>query len=207
MRTFWIAPIAALAAVASPLAYAQTQKPTTPSEQPAQGQTQRTNPDTAFIQQALMSGREEVELSKLAAVKSQSAEIKQFAEMLVSDHTAVNEQLILLGQRNGAAPAPRGETQRSDTDTPKSPPAASPGGAPSSPKAEQLSKLSGAEFDRQFMVLTVERHEKSVELYTREAERGADPAAKKLASETLPKIKAHLRQAKSLQQQATDKRN
>lgn len=208
MRTFWIAPIAALAAVASPLANAQTQQPTTPSERQSQGPAQqRTNADTAFIEQALKSGREEVELSKLAVEKSQNAELKQFAQMLVSDHAAVNEQLMLLGQRNGATPAPRDGTQRSDSDTSKSPPSASPGAAPSSSKAQQLSKLSGAEFDRQFMTMIVEGHEKSVELYAREAESGTDPAAKKLASETLPKIKAHLQQAKSLRRQVIDKKD
>ncbi len=207
MRTYWIVPIAVLAAAAPPLAYAQTQQPTTPSERQGQGPAQqRTNADSAFIQQALKSGREEVEISRLAAEKSQSAEIKQFAQMLVSDHTAVNEQLVLLGQRNGAAPAPRDGTQRGDTDTTKSPPSASPGAAPSSSKAQQLSKLSAAEFDRQYMTMIVEGHEKSVELYTRESEGGADPAAKKLATETLPKIKAHLEQAKSLRQQVIDKK-
>lgn len=208
MRTFWIAPVAALAAAAAPLASAETQKPTTPAERQTEGPAQqRTKADTAFIQQALKSGGEEAEIAKLAVEKSQSAEIKQFAQMLVSDHTAVNEQLALLAQRNGAASAPRDGTKRGDTDSMRLPPTASPGAAPSSPKAQQLSKLSGAQFDQQFMMMIVDGHEKSVELYTREAEGGTDPAAKKLASETLPKIKEHLQQAKSLQQQLTNKKS
>jgi putative membrane protein len=205
MRTLWIAPIAALVAAAAPLTYAQSQKPPTPAERQAPGQ-ERTKADTAFIQQALMSGREEVELAKLAAEKSQNAQIKQFAQMLVSDHTAVNEQLTLLGRRDGAA-TPRDGARRGDADRPASPPAASPGAAPTSAKAQELAKLDGAEFDRRFMAMIVEGHEKSVDLYTRESESGSDPAAKKLAGETLPKIKEHLQQAKSLQQDAMDKKN
>jgi hypothetical protein len=51
-----------------------------------------------------------------------------------------------------------------------------------------------------------EGQDKSVDLYGKEAETGKDPAAKKLATETLPKIKEHLSQAKSLQQQVMDKK-
>jgi putative membrane protein len=204
MKTMWIAPMAALMVASAALAQAQTRQPTTPAERQAQ---ERPNSDTAFIRQALTSGREEVELAKLAAEKSQSVQIKQFAQMLVSDHTAVNEQLVLLGQRNGAAPAPRDGAQRGGADSPNAPPAASPGAAPSSAKAQELAKLSGAEFDRKFMAMIVGGHEKSVELYTRQSESGANPAAKKLASETLPKIREHLQQAKSLQREAMDKKD
>jgi putative membrane protein len=187
MRKSWIAPLAALMVAVAPLAQAETQK------------------GTGFVQQALQSGEEEVALGKLAAEKSQNGEVKQFAQMLVSDHTAVNEQLRLLAQRNGATPAPRDDSKRSGTDS--SPPSATaPGAAPSSPEVQQLSQLSGTDFDKKFLEIVVERHEKSVELYSAEAEKGANPAAKKLATEALPKIKEHLAQAKSLQQQVKDKK-
>lgn len=185
MRTSWIAPLVALMVAAVPPVQAQTQN--------------RTKADTSFIQQALKSGMEEVELAKMAAEKSQSDELRQFAQMLVSDHTQVNEQLQLLARRNGATPSPRDGSQRSGTGA-TSPPVTSPGAAPSSAKAQQLARLSGSEFDMKFLEIIAEGHEKSVELYGTEAEKGGDPAAKKLATETLPKIKAHLQQAKSLQQ-------
>jgi putative membrane protein len=191
MRTSWIAPLAALVVAFAPLAQAQTKN----------GKTA----DTGFVQQALKSGQEEVALAKMAAEKSQNGELKQLAQMLVSDHTQVNEQLQLLAQRNGAAPAPRDGSKRSGTDT-TAPPATSPGAAPSSAKAAELAKLSGSEFDKKFLAMIIEGHEKSVELYSTEAEKGANPAAKKLATETLPKIKQHLQQAKSLQQQTMDKK-
>jgi len=191
MKTLWIAPLAALVVAFAPLAHAQTK-----TDKGA---------ETGFVQQALKSGTEEVALAMVAAQKSQNSEVKQFAQMLVSDHTAVNEQLQLLAQRNGATPAPRDDSKRSGTDTTAPPPAA-PGAAPSSPRADELAKLSGAELDKKFLSLVVEGHEKSVELYSTEAEKGTNPAAKKLATETLPKIKEHLSQAKSLQQQVMDKK-
>lgn len=213
MRTSWITPLAALMVAAVPLAQAQTQKETQPPTQrqtqpQTQGQTQnRTRADSSFVQQALKSGEEEVVLAKMAAEKSQNGELKEFAQMLVSDHTQLNEQLRLLAQRNGATPAPRDGSKRSGTDSASPPSATAPGAAPSSPKAQELSQLSGSDFDKKFLSMIVEGHEKSVELYANESEKGANPAAKKLASEALPKIKQHLEQAKSLQQQMMDKKS
>jgi putative membrane protein len=186
MRKSWIASLAALVLAAAPAVQAETKS--------------TDKGDTAFVQQALKSGQEEVAIAKLAAEKAQSAEVKQFAQMLVSDHTAVNEQLALLAQRNDAAPAPQ-DGKRSET----SPPATAPGAAPSSPKLDELSKLTGADFDKRFLAIIVEGHEKSVELWSKQAETGAHPGVKKLATETLPKIRTHLQQAKSLQQ-TTEKR-
>lgn len=191
MRKFWIAPIAALVVAFAPLANAQT--------------TSDRTADTGFVRQALKAGQEEAALARIAAAKAQTGEIKRFAQMLDSDHIAVNEQLQLLTQRNGATPAPRDGSKRGGADN-ASPPAAAPGAAPSSAKAEQLAKLGGSEFDKTFLAMIVEDHEKLVELYGAEAEKGSDPAAKKLATETLPKLKDHLRQAKSLQQQAIEEK-
>jgi putative membrane protein len=189
MQKLWIAPLAALVVAAAPLAQAQTEKA-----------------GTGFVQQALKSGQEEVALAKIAAAKAQSGEVKQLAQMLVSDQTAVNEQLQLLAQRDGAATTPPESLKQGGTDS-ASPPATSPGAAPSSVKVDELAKLSGAAFDKKFLALIVEGHESSVELYSAEAEKGANPASKKLATETLPKIKEHLQQAKSLQEQLTEKKS
>src|SRR5688500_1585291 len=73
MRTLWIASLAALAVASAPFAYAQTDKPSTPPTKPQAQQTPKAGKaDRAFIQQALKSGMEEVELAKLAAEKSQN---------------------------------------------------------------------------------------------------------------------------------------
>jgi len=191
MKKSWIAPLAALILATAPAVQAETK-----------GDDK--SADASFIQQALKSGQEEVAIAKVAAEKAQSSEVKQLAQMLASDHSAVNEQLALLAQRNGATPAPRGTDKQS---TEPSPPSTAPGAAPSSPKLDELGKLTGAEFDKRFLAIIVEGHEKSVELWSKEAETGANPAAKKLATETLPKIRSHLQQAKSLQQTTEKKQN
>ncbi len=201
MRKRWIAPMAMMLIAAAPLAHGEST-----NETPSQSQSpNRGNADASFIEQALKSGREAVELAKPAAERSRNEQIKQFAEMLVSDHAAVNEQLVLLGQRDGASPAPRDGTNRGGTNDSASPPAAKPGAAPTSPKAQELAKLTGAQFDQLFLAMIIDSQEKAAELYGVEAEQGANPGAKKLATDTLQRIKSYLEQSKSIRGQSTDK--
>jgi putative membrane protein len=192
MTRSWIARLAVLAAAfalsAPPLAQAQTKSDSPPIT------------DESFVQQALKSGENEVAMAKLAAEKATGSELKQLAEMLAQDHSQVNEQLRLIAQKAGGpskTPSPPG--QRSE-----SPPGVSPGAGPAtSPELAKLSKLSGPEFDKEFLAAIVAGHEKSVDLYERASTQLKDGAAKKLATATLPKIKEHLQQAKSLQAQKT----
>ncbi len=196
MRKRWIVPMAMMMIAAAPLAHSESA-----NETPSQSQSpNRGKADASFIEQALKSGREAVELAKLAAERSRNEQIKQFAEMLVSDHTAVNEQLVLLSQRDGASPAPR-----DGKNGPASPPAAKPGAAPTSAKAQELAKLTGAQFDQRFLAMIIDSQEKASELYGVEAEQGANPGAKKLATDTLQRIKSYLEQGKSIRGQSTDK--
>lgn len=200
MTKSWITPLAALAAalavVLAPLAHAQT-KTETKSDLTA----------ATFAQKALESGEKEAALSKLAGEKASSADIKQFAQMLAQGHTQVNEQLRLIAQGDKAMPPKTGTTpsspgQRSDSASP--PVGVSPGAAPAqSPEYQKLNGLSGPAFDKAYLDTMIEGHEKSVALYE-QASTSLDGAAKKLATETLPKIKDHLQQAKNLRASLKD---
>src|ERR1700712_4651376 len=56
--------------------------------------------DTQFLAKAIISGRGEVELSQIAAQKALQPQVKQFAERMVKDHTAANDQLMNEAQRH-----------------------------------------------------------------------------------------------------------
>lgn len=62
----------------------------------------------------------------------------------------------------------------------------------------KLSKLSGAEFDRQYMQAMVKDHAKSVQLFEKQANSYDDPALQGFASKTLPIIKQHYQMAQKL---------
>ena len=196
MPKSWIAPLAlaaALAIVLAPLAHAQL-KTDAKSDLTA----------ATFAQKALESGEKEAALSKLAGEKGVGADIKQYAQMLAQGHTQLNEQLRLIAEGDKAMPPKTGTVPWHRSDGASPPAGVSPGAAPAqSPEYQKLNSLAGPAFDKAYLDAMIEGHQKSVELYD-QASRSLDGAAKKLASEMLPKIKDHLQQAKNLRAQIKD---
>jgi putative membrane protein len=61
--------------------------------------------DADFMTKAAQGGMAEVELGRLAAAKAQNAEVKQFAQKMVDDHTRANNELkALAGEKNFSMP-------------------------------------------------------------------------------------------------------
>lgn len=69
---------------------------------------------------------------------------------------------------------------------------------------DRLSKLSGDEFDREYMRAMVEDHKETLEKFQREADKGKDPDVQKFASEHVPILKKHFELAQTIQQQVAD---
>jgi len=57
--------------------------------------------DQTFMTKAAGGGMYEVEVSKMAASKARNADVKAYAEMLVKDHTAANDELKQLASSKG----------------------------------------------------------------------------------------------------------
>jgi putative membrane protein len=60
---------------------------------------------------------------------------------------------------------------------------------------DKLAKLSGAEFDKEYMEDMVKDHEEDVEDFKTQAEKGTDPDVKSFAAKTLPTLQSHLQMA------------
>lgn len=63
---------------------------------------------------------------------------------------------------------------------------------------DRLSKLNGAAFDRAYAKAMVKDHETDVAAFQKEANAGKDDSLKSFASETLPTLQDHLKQAKEM---------
>jgi putative membrane protein len=61
---------------------------------------------------------------------------------------------------------------------------------------EKLSKLSGAEFDKEYMSDMVKDHEEDVKDFQTQGNDGTDPDIKAFASKTLPILQGHLQMAR-----------
>jgi putative membrane protein len=174
--------VAALALLATVGVHAQAQQQQAPAAQQGQQsqQDQITAEDQQFLTKAIQAGMAEVQLSELALEKTQNEQVRGFAERMVEEHTAANEQLMNLAESAGMTP-PTEMDQQHQTEH------------------EQLSQLSGEEFDRQYMQGQVRDHQAAVELYSTEASQPSGPVDQ-LAEQLLPTLQEHLEMAQQISQ-------
>lgn len=136
--------------------------------------------DTDFMTKAALGGMAEIELGKLAATKAQSAEVKQFAQKMVTDHTkAADELKAMAGEKNFSMPIRLDAKHQAVLD--------------------KLNGLSGAEFDKAYVEAMVADHEETVATFRSEAEGGKDADVKAWAGKTLPILQMHLDMIKGIQ--------
>jgi putative membrane protein len=137
-------------------------------------------PTTApeFVEHAAQDGMAEVALAQLALAKGQDADVKQFAQLMVDDHSKANQELTSLATAKGI---------KTPTDTDAKHKAA----------ADRLSKLSGAAFDQAYIQGMVDDHDHAVTLFRGYAEGGDDPELKAWAAKKLPTLQNHERLAKT----------
>ncbi|HEY3067708.1 MAG TPA: DUF4142 domain-containing protein [Methylomirabilota bacterium] len=138
--------------------------------------------DREFVREAASGGRLEVELANLALQRSTSNAVRDFAQRLVTDHSAANAELTALAAQKGYS-------------LPQS----------LNPKhaavRDRLSALSGAEFDRQYMQEMVSDHNEDIAAFQREAQSGSDPDVKAWAAQKLPTLQQHLALAQTVNTQ------
>ena len=134
--------------------------------------------DTAFLTEAIQINLAEISVGDLAQKNGGSDDVKSFGKMLVDDHTASNTKATSLAQSNGVTP-------------PTEPKAAD------KQKHDELAKLSGADFDREFAKAMVKGHEEAISKFEA-ASKGDDDIAK-FAQETLPTLQKHLKTAQTLE--------
>lgn len=135
--------------------------------------------DRQFIRKAAEGGLAEVQLGQLATEKAASPEVKQFGQRMMDDHTKANDQLKQVASEKGVTVPEKLSAQDAAT------------------KA-RLEKLSGKAFDRAYMRDMVADHTKDVSEFRVESKTAKDPDVKNFASQTLPTLEDHLKQAKSI---------
>ncbi|MBW4889391.1 DUF4142 domain-containing protein [Mucilaginibacter sp. HMF5004] len=132
-----------------------------------------TNDDAKFATAAANGGMAEVALGKLALTKTSNAAVKDFANMMVTDHGKANEELMAIAKaKNITLPATVDEDHQK--------------------KMDDLSKLNGTEFDKAYVDAMVDGHKKTLDLLNDEAKDGKDTELKAFAAKTAPTVKTHL---------------
>jgi putative membrane protein len=135
-----------------------------------------------FVKKATQAGDFEIASSRLALEKSQSADVKKFAQQMIDDHTKAAQQLQTVATEAGVPP----ENQPVKA---------------SNKQMEDMEKLQSAKpgnFDPTYVNAQRKAHEEVIELFSTYANSGDDPKLKQFASETLPTLKSHLDHVKTL---------
>jgi putative membrane protein len=130
------------------------------------------NPDESFFHKAAQAGHAEIAAGQVAEKKATSPAVKEFAAMMVKDHTAANIKLGEIAAAKGVA-LPTGP-------------------APAQKARNRKTEKSGDAFDAEYIQGQIKAHEETAALLQNEIDSGQDAEAKAFASETLPKVKAHL---------------
>jgi putative membrane protein len=144
-----------------------------------QGNPSLSATDNNFIMQAATGGMGEVALGQMAQRYSSNPSVKEFAEHMVQDHTAANQELMTIARRKGVTPPTTLDPGRVNAN-------------------RQLSMLNGAAFDQQYMLQQVQDHELQLALFRQQAQSSADPELKAFATKYLPVVQAHTVAAKQV---------
>src|SRR5215475_14970559 len=145
----------------------------------------------SFLSKAIEMNQAELELSRMAQGKAENPGVKEYADMMVRDHTEALEKLRSAANvSEGQVPLTEEHQQIYD----------------------KLARMTGAEFDNEYMSAMVRDHREAVQTFQHEAEnadRGATSRRQKpgteagtsdaaIAREMLPTLQKHLSGAEQL---------
>ncbi len=145
------------------------------------------NGDQKFVDFAAQTDMVEANLGQLASSTAAAQDVKDYGQMLTTDHTKDYGQLMEAAKQ-------------ANLDVPSSIDAAH-----NKEMIDPFQKLKGAAFDRKFTQEMIAGHTKAIAMYKKEAADAQNPALKTYAQNALPVLESHLSAAKNLGKKSTSK--
>lgn len=134
-----------------------------------------------FADKAAKSDAFEIAAGKLAATNGASPKVKAFAAEMIKAHTASTDKIKAAAHKATAAITPDPTLTEDQKE-----------------KLDKLGKLTGAEFDREYLSGQVDAHEDALSLMRDYAKHGDVPSLKAAAGEIAPIVQKHLDEVKAL---------
>lgn len=138
--------------------------------------------DASFALEAANGGMAEVELGKLAQEKAADAKIKEFASMMVTDHSKATEELKAIAAAKQitlpTVPNPDKQTIK-----------------------KELSAKSGDDFDKAYVAEMVKDHQMDINLFEQAQKTLQGPELKQFVEKTLPVLRKHMDHIESISKQ------
>jgi putative membrane protein len=134
----------------------------------------------AFVSNLVQGNMYEIDAAKIAEQKSKNADVKAFAEMMVTDHTKLGDEAKPVIAKSGVT-APTDLDQRRKG------------------MLDNLKAASAADFDKTYIDQQVAAHDETLTLLQGYAQNGSDAGLKAVADKATPVVQKHDDAAKKLQ--------
>lgn len=138
-----------------------------------------TSSDARFLRDVAEANQGEIDMAQIAVQKSQNADVKQYAQKLLDDHTAQQKQLQQLAQQKGVTLKEKPEMRENH-------------------EIHRLNDASAKNFDKDYLKYMIKDHEKDIKAFQKEADKATDPDVKSFASGAVPTLQQHLNAARQL---------
>ena len=144
------------------------------------GTVKLTSTEVAFIKEAGAGNAAEIKMAELALKNAESQEVKDFAQMMIKDHTQANDDLAVVARNH-------------NIDFPPD--------APEKEKAlgKKMLDVKGAAFDKAYVKHAVEDHTKDVADYKKAEKQVKDKKLVEYVDKTTPVVEGHLKAAQELE--------
>lgn len=164
------------------------QPPSSTMPSPNTGAGPGTNPsnpnfaDQAFVSKAMEGGKAEVQLGQIAQEKSQSNDVKQYAQKMVNEHLQMEDKWFKPVAQQIGVSEPKGPSKKDKKEIAK------------------MQTLSGQQFDTEYIQDMVKNHKADLKDYQNEAQSATDPNVKQVAQQGSRIIQQDLQLAEQLAQ-------
>jgi putative membrane protein len=162
---------------------------TTSADKSKDNKAKLSESDTALVAHAHMVNQMEIDLGKIAQ-KQGSAPVKKFGEMMVQDHSTADQELTAFAKKHGVAkiPADKPATEAGKEEHKEA-----------MATAAKVKGLKGAEFDREYINMMVQGHDKELGRADTDISMVSDPDLKQMLEARKTMLKRHADAARDVQ--------
>jgi putative membrane protein len=133
-----------------------------------------------FAKKVAAANTFEIQSSQLAKDRTQSGELRSFAQQMISDHTKAGEDFkSAVGTANVSPPPERPDARQQLT-------------------LSKLRNAQGSAFDKAYVAAQLKAHEQAVSLFQRYSKNGRTAPLKEFATKALPTLQHHLQMIQAI---------
>lgn len=136
--------------------------------------------DQSFVSDSMEGNLAEIQMAQLAQQKSQSADVKQLAQRLQSEHSQMNQKWFGPEAKALSVSQPKGPSKKEKK------------------LIEKLQSLSGADFDKEYITAVLKDQQNDLKKYKEESDAAQDPGVKQIAQMGTKVVSQHVQLAETV---------